>query len=149
MVIIVDTSVFLNVLNVPGFNQARNKVFDEFEGYINQNANLLLPLAALFEAGNHVSQLADGGNRRRWAGQFVGEVRKALAGDAPWQPVPMPTSEGLSDWIDQFPNAAMQGMSIADLSIKKEWDAACARHPYLRVKIWSLDEHLAGYDRRP
>ena len=45
------------------------------------------------------------------------------------------------------PVFAMRGVGLSDLSIIKAWEAACARHPTRRVRIWSLDQHLQGYDR--
>ena len=38
---------------------------------------------------------------------------------------------------------------MVDLSIVKEWDRACRRHPHRRVFIWALDQHLTSYDRKP
>ena len=52
-------------------------------------------------------------------------------------------------WLDDFPDNAMRGLSFADLSIIKEWEKACALNPMRRVRIWTLDEHLGGYDRKP
>jgi hypothetical protein len=42
-----------------------------------------------------------------------------------------------------------EGVSLADLSIIKEWERNCALHPMSRVRVWSLDSDLAGYDRAP
>ena len=42
-VAIVDTTVFLNVLDVPGCNQDRDMVMDQFEELVVSGANLLLP----------------------------------------------------------------------------------------------------------
>ena len=55
-IVIVDTSVFLNVLDVPGFNQDREADLARFRELIEAGANLLLPIAAIFEAGNHIAQ---------------------------------------------------------------------------------------------
>lgn len=48
-IVVIDTSVFLNVLDVPGFNQDRDSVLRELERLINRNATLLLPMAAVVE----------------------------------------------------------------------------------------------------
>lgn len=148
-IVIVDTSVLLNVLDVPGFNQRRATVLDRFEELVNAAANLLLPMGAVFETGNHVAQLADGRKRRRYAEVYRDRVREALAGRAPWTLVPGPDTDQLADLLGSFPESAMQGVGMVDLSIVKVWERACARHPRRRVSIWSLDHHLAGYDRHP
>lgn len=46
-----------------------------------------------------------------------------------------------------FPDAAMQGLGMGDLSIKKEWKALCAKYRMSRVRLWTLDVDLAGLDR--
>ena len=59
-IVIVDTSVLLNVLDVPGFNRDRGTVLDRFEELVDDGANLLLPMGAVFETGNHVAHLPGG-----------------------------------------------------------------------------------------
>ena len=148
-VVIVDTSVLLNVLDVPAFNQDRTAILEEFYDLVDADASFLLPMAAIFETGNHIARLADGGQRRRYAAKFCQEIGKALDGGAPWRPIQFPDSGRFAAWLDGFPDHAMRGQSMVDLSIIKEWEATCARHPGLRVRIWSLDGALQGYDRAP
>ena len=57
-IILVDTSVLMNVLNVPGFNQQRAAVLAELEDLLNANDHLFIPMASVFEAGNHIARLA-------------------------------------------------------------------------------------------
>lgn len=149
-VVIVDTCIFLNVLNVPAFNQHRTGVLERLESYLGDDSvTMLLPMAAIIETGNHIAQLADGRQRRQFAQLFADEVRKALQGTAPWRPTQMPSGEVIEQWLEYFPDHAMREIGMGDLSIIKEWEAACARHPYHRVTIWSLDHAIAGYDRIP
>jgi len=60
------------------------------------------------------------------------------------------------DWLGAFPDMAMrsksakkfrEGVSLADLSIIKEWERNCRLHPMSRVRVWSLDSDLSCYDR--
>ena len=148
-IVIVDTSVLLNVLDVPGFNQDRDAVLDRFGELVDDGANLLLPMGAVFETGNHIAHLPDGQQRRQCAGVLRDRVRQALDGQAPWAPLQFPDARQLADWLDSFPDAAMTGLGMVDLSIKKEWERACSRHPHHRVSFWALDQHLTGYDRIP
>ena len=49
-VVLVDTCVFLNVLDVPGFNQERETLLEMMDGFIDDTTiNLLLPYAAIVE----------------------------------------------------------------------------------------------------
>ena len=47
-VVIVDTTVLLNVLDVPRRNQDRDAVLAEFKKLVEREVSLLLPMAALF-----------------------------------------------------------------------------------------------------
>ena len=146
-VVIVDTSVLLNLLDVPGRNQDRDAVLGRFEALWNDGVNLLLPFAAIFEAGNHVARLQNGRQRREYAQRFSDRVREALNGQAPWTVTPLPNPREVADWLEDFPEYAMRGVNMGDLSIVKTWESARARHPRHRVSIWSLDQDMDGYDR--
>lgn len=148
-IIIVDTSVLLNVLDVPGFNQDRNAVLDEFGELVDAGANLLLPMGAVFETGNHIADVRDGGQRRSRAEVFRDRVSEALEGRAPWALLPLPDTGQLMEWLESFPDSAMRGAGMVDLSIIQAWKRTCALHPGRRVRVWALDQHLAGYDRTP
>ena len=148
-VIVVDTTVLLNVLDVPGRNQHRDEVLERFEQMMEAGASLLLPIAAVFEVGNHIAKLPDGRLRRRYAGIFCEQVHAALNGEAPWVLVPLPEAEQLAKWLGDFPDRAMREVGMSDLSMIKAWEEACSRSPSRRVRIWSFDGGLQSYDRTP
>lgn len=153
-VVIVDTTVLLNVLDIPQRNQHRDAVLAEFDALVDGGASILLPMAVVFETGNHIAKLSDGGRRRHHAERFCDQVRKTLEGEAPWTLVPLPEPADLAQCLDEFPDHAMRGRpekgpGMSDLSIIKAWEAACTRHPNRRVRIWSLDGDLQSYDRHP
>jgi hypothetical protein len=145
---IVDTSVFCNVLDIPHKNQHRATATATLRRYIGEDFALLLPLAAIFETGKHISHLPDGRLRRDTAKRFVKQVRGAVDGRAPWRTTPIPRPEDLAIWLDEFPERAMCGLSLADLSMIKLFEQQCALNPARRVFIWSYDEDdLSAYDR--
>lgn len=148
-IVIVDTSVFLNILDVPGRNQNRQEVLGIFKEMIEAGDHLLLPMAAIIETGRHIAHLENGQQRRQYAQEFVDQVKQALEGTAPWRPTNFPKKEGLLGWLDEFPDHAMRRLTFADLSIVKEWERSRDLHPMSRVWIWALDGHLSGYDRQP
>ncbi len=149
-IVLVDTSVLLNLLNVPGFHQQRDNVYSELERLLDAGTvNLLLPFAAILETGNHIAQLSDGRLRRKFAQGFADQVKQALEGTAPWTPTPAVDLPILALWLEEFPEHAMREVSLGDLTILKEWEAAKERHPRDRVRIWSLDAHLSACDRNP
>jgi hypothetical protein len=146
---LVDTSIFLNVLDVPSRAGQRLEVLAELDRLDNERAVLLLPFAVIIETGNHIAHTADGRVRRTCAERFVSQVEKAIIGEAPWTVTPVPQPEEVAGWLGGFPDAAMRGLGLADLAIIAEWNIQCARWPKRRVFIWSIDRHLSGYDRRP
>lgn len=146
-IVIVDTSVLLNIFDVPGRNESRVDVLAQLGRLIEASDHLFIPMAAIVEVGNHIAQLGNGAQRRAAAERFVREVRRALADAAPWKPINFPSNQEVFGWLDAFPDAAMQGLGMGDLSIMKEWEDLCMRHPMSRVRVWTLDNDLAGLDR--
>ena len=49
-------------------------------------------------------------------------------------------------WIDEYPRYAACQIDLNDLSIIKEWERMCEINPNQRVRIWSYDSDLEGYD---
>jgi hypothetical protein len=157
-IVLLDTSVYLNVLDVPSCNQDRVAILREFECSIDQGDYFLLPLAVVWETGNHIADLGDGRTRRTFAQKLVADVARAFKGDVPYRATHFPERDEFLRWLSDFPDMTMrnktewklrEGTSLADLSIIKEWERSCVLHPMSRVRVWSLDSDLAGYDRCP
>jgi hypothetical protein len=148
-VAIVDTSIFCNILDIPHMNSAKKKVMEELKEFLEHGTTLLLPMAAVYETGNPIAQLSDGNNRRHYAEVFVNQVTKAIAGEAPWTVMQVPTTEEIGAWLSGFPDSAMRGAGMGDLSIIQEWQKFKRKVPDRRVFIWSLDSDLQGYDHVP
>lgn len=154
-IVLLDTSVYLNVLNVPGFNQAHQMIIAEFRRRVEQGDIFLLPLAAIWETGNHISRLGNGDLRRKYARIFIDEIFNAIDGESPYRPTSFPDQQMFKKWLAEYPDFAQrnktihktgEGVSLSDLSIIKEWEVLHNRHPMSRVIIWSLDIDLRGYD---
>lgn len=157
-IVLLDTSVYLNVLNVPVFNQDRARIFSDFEARVSAGDHFLLPMAAIWETGNHIADLADGGRRYQFGKTLVADVSAAINGDVPYRPTHFPEREEFLLWLEAFPDLVKrnkstaktrEGVSLADLSMIKEWERTCVIHSLSRVLIWSLDSDLAGYDTGP
>ena len=78
-VVIVDALVLVNLPNVPQRNDHREVVYCELEESAQAKASLLLPIATVLHRGNHIADLADGGNRRRYAKALCRQVHEARA----------------------------------------------------------------------
>jgi hypothetical protein len=148
---LVDTSIFCEVVPVPGRTQQREEVLDVLEDHIRNGVTLLLPIATILETGNHIAHISDGSQRRATAQRFVELVQQALGnveGPAPWTvPEPLLTPEDMQRYLNEFPDCAMQGIGLGDLSIIEEYKRQCQLHQARQVFIWSLDGHLSAYIR--
>lgn len=150
---LIDTSIFLNFLNVPNCNQDRELVFKDYKIYAESGCQFLLPMATIVETGNHISQNGDGRIRRETAMRFVAEVKASLKGETPWSLTQFPKTEEILLWIDKFPDLAgknkatdkYEGTSFGDLSIIEEFNKSCQRFRMSEVFIWSLDSDLKSY----
>ncbi|HPS86341.1 MAG TPA: hypothetical protein PLY36_06330 [Spirochaetota bacterium] len=144
---LIDTSVFCNILRVPFKSQDSDRIISEVGNKIEKKEILLLPFATVFETGNHIAQNGSGSQKRECALRFIEEIKLAFRGDTPYRPTSFPEMKEVLSWIDEFPDSAMRGTGMADQSIIKEWEKACKQFKEHRVYIWSLDEHLMGYDK--
>lgn len=155
---IIDTTVFLNLLNVPNKNQDRQKIQKDFLTYQASGAEFILPMATIIETGNHIAQNGDGNRRREVALRFCASVKGAFNGDAPYQPSDFPDKHEVLTWLDLFPNLAgknskdetkLEGTSFGDLSIIEEFNKAVRLNKRSEVFIWSLDRDLQSYHHQP
>jgi len=152
-IILIDTSVLLNLLNIAGRNQESEKVTEDFRSYVALNCTFILPMASIIETGNHIAQNGDGRVRREAAERFIKAVKGAFEGTAPWSPAEFPSMKEISSWLNEFPEVAgknkrsdkLEGASFGDLSIIKEFEKACRRFPMSEVFVWSLDADLQHF----
>jgi len=150
---LIDTSIFLNFLNVTNCNQDRELVLKDYKIYVESGCTFLLPMATVIETGNHIAQNGDGRIRRETAIRFVEQVKAAFKGEAPWSLTQFLEAKEMLLWIDNFPDLAgrnkaadkYEGTSFGDLSIIEEFNKSCKRFPMREVFIWSLDSDLNSY----
>lgn len=143
---LIDTTIFLNILDIPSFNQNRPEVFADFSQRIDLGDTFLLPFTSIIESGNHIAQIPNGNQRQQFASRFATMVRESIAGNTPWTPLQFPSQGDLLQWLSDFPNNAQQGKGLGDHMIIKQWEEQCRRFPAFTVKIWSLDSDLQGYE---
>jgi hypothetical protein len=154
---LIDTSVFVIILDVPNRNQDRTSVLKDFKTYAEAGCNFILPMTTILETGNHIAQNGDGTIRRKTAIHFVEQVTAAFNGKAPWSPSQFPDIAEILLWIDRFPDLAGQnkvtdkqeGTSFGDLSIIEEFEKSCKRFQMSEVFIWSTDSDLKNYHQSP
>lgn len=145
---LVDTSIFMEVLDVPNKADQHAAILEQLTERIDREQDeLFLPMATILETGNHIGQNGDGRQRRACAQRFVKQVALALKGRSPFKPISFLEAEALQAWLAEFPDHSGRGSGLGDLSIIHDWYRLCEQNPQRRVMIWSLDRHLSGYDR--
>ena len=87
---LLDTSVFVEFLNVPNMNTRHAEICDELKQKIRDGEFLFLPLATILDLGNHIVQNGNGTQRRKIAVFFVEQVQLALEGKSPFTPIATP-----------------------------------------------------------
>ena len=146
---IVDTTVFCNILGVPNRRQHQKRALEELEEYRANGDTLLLPMAVVYETGNHIAHHGTGGERRGVAERFSDQVSKALSGHSPFSPTRIHDAEDVRAWLTDFPDYAVKGIGFGDRSIIEIWEQQRALNPSRRTVIWAYDDDLQGYDSAP
>lgn len=147
----IDTSVFCNILPVPGRDQDRSEVLTDLSAR-QKRATLVLPITTIIETGNFVAQLPTGGERRAAAARFVGVLRLICDGKAPWSLHQFAWDlEIVQDLIEgagtgrALHEHAEGKVGAGDLTILAEMRAYATRVRPAEVQVWSLDADLAAY----
>ncbi|GAB3961219.1 hypothetical protein [Streptomyces sparsus] len=149
----VDTSILCNLLEVPGKCQDRESVVQELRRTRQaRDCDLLLPVTAVIETGNHIAQLADGYQRRTTAERFTEVLRMMVAGKAPWA---LNEVEWNAAHLEALIVGGNTGSSLVehacnkvgcgDLNILIERDRYLARTSGVKATVWTRDELLAAY----
>lgn len=150
----VDTSVLLNILNVPGFNQDHDVVLEEFlEKAQHSETDLILPVTAVIESGNHIAQLPDGATRRQYAEGYVALLRNVASGRAPWVLHEVAWDAEIIKYLcdgvrgtGEFVEVAMRkDLGTGDLAILAERERFLTKAVVSSAVVWTLDEKLAAY----
>ena len=145
----IDTSILLNILDVPKRNQEREKIVQKMERMISEGDGFILPLATIIETGNHIAHIDDGNQRRDRAELLSDLIRNVLNDNFPW--VYNKNEIAGADLLkiaEKFPDYAQkEEMGLGDLSILTEYFRFKNKHKKrFNVKIWSTDGHLCARD---
>lgn len=145
-----DTSIVMNLLEIPGKCQDAEKIKEEFKQVIEDREILILSMATIVESGNHIAHINDGRIRREKAIRFQEFLRKTANEEAPWILYGLDLSkEDLLIIAEEFPERALRlEMGIGDLSIIRFYEKYKNDVPAVgRIMIWSTDHHLSCYSQ--
>ncbi|WP_156725257.1 PIN domain-containing protein [Streptomyces apocyni] len=147
-----DTSVLVEILDVPFLNDHRAEVLAEMDQRIRDGVRFVLPTATVIETGNHVFQVKNGQARRQCADRFMSALRQTAQGQAPWRlhertwDAAFLTSlcDGGSTAMTLTQHAESQLLGTGDLSIVAERDLYASK-VQARVRIWTLEDTMSTW----
>jgi len=145
-ILILDTSVFMNILDIPRFNQHRNEVMAEFQAETKLLSSFYIPYGTILETGNHIAQIKKPHSILMFAEKFKKTLMGILNGEAEsWAIIgDSPDRKKIIQLLEDFPFKAQAGIGWVDATIIKEFEEQ--RLGSQSVKIWSIDKHLKGYE---
>jgi len=152
-VVFVDTTILLNLLDVPNMNGERAAVLADYNKR-KAGGGLILPITTVIETGNHISHLPNGSARRACAERFVGLLELVIAGKSPF--VLHETAWG-GGFFDKLVRGGTTGTTLVDhltqgqlgcgdVAILVERDHYLARVATgVTATVWTLDRGLASH----
>lgn len=151
-IMLLDTSVLLELLGTPHESDHQEKAEEEYELLISEGVELRIPMATVLETGSHVGKIDNGYNRRECAKKFDKFMRAALGAQAPWKFTPL-------EWDDQlvldmlngyYPDVTMEValstrvLEMGDMAIIQEFRRLRANldSRVVDVDVWTYDSGL-------
>jgi hypothetical protein len=148
----VDTSVFTNLLDVPGRAQSKAQVLRDHQDRVKAGCGLVLPVATVIETGNHIAQVRNGDARRKAAERYSGVLRLVAVGKSPWR---LHGAVWDAEFLRRLVAGGTTGLALVDhathrlgcgdLSILVEREVYRDRTGLPDVRIWTLDAGLRAH----
>lgn len=150
----IDTSVLLELLDVPGKASQHERVKVELQRKA-RTVTMILPTAAIIETGNHICGLSNGYERRDRAVKFSQLLDLSVRARAPWQlhratwdeRLLKALRDGARTGQDLIEHATRRSLGAGDLSILAERDLyrQGVSSQTVEVRVWTLDSALSAY----
>ena len=144
----IDTSIIMNLLEIPDMCRDKEAVKEEFKKAVEEGEILILPVATIIESGNHIAHINNGNIIREKAIKFKEFLEKTAKEEAPWTLYGTELKkDDLLALAGEFPEKALTlRMGIGDMSIIRFYENFKATVPAVgRIMIWSTDTHLKNY----
>lgn len=142
---LIDTSIMLNLLEVPQRCDYKREVKNELIKAIQDDDRFILPVATIIETGNAIAQI-NGNKRHDIAEKFALYLSKTAEGKAPWSCDSTEISkEDLIYYAENYVSNAVSGVGMGDLSIIRTYEKCKESLIVGRIMIWSMDAHLSCY----
>lgn len=139
----VDTCVMDNLLDVPGWNNDRTRIIEEYTRLSENGDTFVLPVAVLVETGNHIAQARY--NKYEIADKFAKLIHGAIDGTNNWNVRPSITKTVLDNILSLYPSNAARSIGFGDTSIQEQFEEYWVeKQPIGEMRIWTLDDDLSS-----
>lgn len=157
-VLIIDTSILMVWLNVPGFETAGkgnewtiDNVTEKLQKEQDNGTCFILPIATIIEAGNHIAQVKKGDEIcKSLVNRFADLLENVAKNETPWtlfkNQAELWSPEQLIELAEQWRKTGIMKLSLGDASIVK---IAQYYQPTYEVEIFTGDRQLKGYEKLP
>lgn len=143
----IDTTIMLNLLEVPGRCAQKEEVKQEWREVLKNKETLIMPIATIIETGNHIAHIADGRSRHTVTLRFKEFLEKTADSKAPWTLYGNGLEQEEIKYIAEHMNEFTQAqIGIGDMTIIYAYQKYLDEQPAIgTIMIWSTDEHMSAY----
>ena len=153
---LLDTSILLEILDVPQEADEHEEVLKELDGKAVRGVTLLVSITAVVEAGDHVGNIKDGAARRSCALRLSKLIAATLDPQRPWKFEPVSWDEPLLRALVEpiFPEVvptlveslSQKYLQMGDLLIVGEFERLRRNldPSVVDVDVWTKDANLRG-----
>lgn len=154
--VIVDTSILVVWLQVPGFEEAgegrlsKAQVDEKLQNYKSEGAKLVLTIACIIETGNHIAQVKNGDIRRLKVNQFADFLINVVEKKDGWMMFysekDMWSENEIAKLAEMWRESGVYKLSLGDASIIKVANRLKAIYD---VEVFTGDSQLRGLASAP
>ena len=155
-VVIVDTSILVVLLQVPGFVDAGEEhltyeqIKERITNYKGEGAIMLLTVACVIETGNHIAQIKDGDLRRNKVNEFASFLEDVVNNSNGWMMYysekDLWTKEEIVKLVNMWRANGIYKLSMGDASILK---VANQLKQIFEVVVFTGDSQLSSLSLMP
>jgi hypothetical protein len=151
-VYVVDTSYLLELFRVDNFSteKALAEVTARFKDAFQRAYPIYVPLPCLFELGNHIADVPDGGRRSALAKKLCDTIKTGFEEGTPWTILPSVSLNQIQPLLDAFSSEwAKRKIGVTDAftieearKLKNKYSATLG----YAVHIWTKDHALKAQE---
>lgn len=155
---VVDTSYLLELFKVDGnySDDSAEEIKKRFQQAAEAGDLFIVPLPCLYELGNHIADVRDGGRRRDIAHKVLPVIKQCVKENRPWTIVPSTDIGSLSILWEQFTrtyiyytksdDSASIGLVDSSLIFEAQRLKIEYKKKISKVHIWTRDSALKSHE---